>query len=51
MMDDHFEVFMDSVCINLLSTFALKFIREISLKFFFCVHSLCVLGIRVIMAP
>jgi hypothetical protein len=34
----------------LLSIFALIFIREIALKFSFCVVSLCVLCIRVIVA-
>jgi hypothetical protein len=34
----------------LLSIFALIFIREIGLKFSFCVGSLCGVGIRVIVA-
>ena len=29
MMDDHFDMFLDSVCENLLSIFASIFIREI----------------------
>ena len=40
MIDDHFDVFFDSVCENLLSTFASIFIREIDLKFSFFVGSL-----------
>ena len=45
MMDDHFAVFLDSVC---KSNFGLIFIREIGLKFSFFVGSFCGLGIRVI---
>ena len=44
---DHFDVLLNSI---LLSIFALKFIREIGLKFFFFVGSLCGLGNRVIVA-
>ena len=43
MMDDLFDVFLDSVCKNFII-----FIREIGLKFSFFVESLCGLGIRVI---
>ena len=49
MMDDRFDVFLDSLC-RILSIFALIFIREIGLKFSFFVGSLCGLGIRVIVA-
>ena len=47
-MDDHFDVFLDSVCENFIEYFPLIFIREIGLKFSFFVRSFCVLGIRVI---
>ena len=47
MMDDCLNVFLDSV---LVSIFASIFIREIALKFSIFVESLCVLGIRVIVA-
>jgi hypothetical protein len=49
-MDDHFDVFLDSVCENFLEYFASIFIRKIGLKFSFFVGSLCSLGIRVIVA-
>ena len=49
MMDDHFDVFLDSVCKDFI-IFASIFIREIVLKFSFFVGSLCGLGIRVIVA-
>ena len=45
MMNDLFDVFLDLVCENLLSSFALIFIREIGLKF-----SLCGLAVSVIVA-
>ena len=50
MLDDRFDVFLDSVCETFIEYFALTFIREISLKFSFFVGSLCGLGIRVIVA-
>jgi hypothetical protein len=50
MMDDHFDVFLDSFWEDFLSIFASIFIREIGLKFSFCVELLCGLGIRVIVA-
>jgi hypothetical protein len=50
MMDDHFDVFLDSVARILLSIIAMIFIRKIGLKFSFFVGSLCGLGIRVIVA-
>jgi hypothetical protein len=40
MKDDNFDVFLDLVSRNLLSIFALIFIWEIGLKFFFFVGSL-----------
>jgi hypothetical protein len=40
-MDDHFDVFLDSVCEDLLSIFASIFIRKIGVKFSFFVD-LCV---------
>jgi hypothetical protein len=48
MMDDHFDVFLDSLARILLSIFASIFIRKIDLKFSFSVGSLYGLGIRVI---
>ena len=39
MMDDHFDVFLDLVCENLLSNFASIFIREFGLKYSFFVGS------------
>jgi hypothetical protein len=49
MMDDCFDVFLDSVCENLI-IFASIFIRDIGHKFSFFAVSLCGLGIRVIVA-
>jgi hypothetical protein len=50
MVNNHFYVFLDSVCENLLRIFASIFIREIGLKYSFFVGSLCGFGIRVTMA-
>jgi hypothetical protein len=50
MMDDNFDVFLDSICEILLSIFALIFIREIGLKFSFFDGSFCGLVVRVIVA-
>jgi hypothetical protein len=44
------HVFLDSVSENLLSIFALIFIKEIGLKFSIFAECLCGLGIRVIVA-
>ena len=49
-VNDHFDVFLDSVCKDLLSIFASMFISEIGLKFSFLVESLCGLGTRDIVA-
>jgi hypothetical protein len=49
-VDDHLDVFLDSVFSILLTIFVSKFIREIHLMFFFLVKSLCGLGIRVMVA-
>jgi hypothetical protein len=46
-VNDHFDVFLDSVCENFIEYFCIIFIREIGLKFFFFVGSLCVLGISI----
>jgi hypothetical protein len=46
MMDDPFDVYLDSVCANFMSIFASIFIRKIGLKFSCFVGSLCGLGIR-----
>ena len=48
MVDDPFDVFLDSFTRILLSIFILIFIREICVKFSSLVGSLCGLGIRVI---
>ena len=49
MMNDRFDVFLDSVCEDFI-IFASMVIREIGLKFSFFLGSLCGLGIRVIVA-
>ena len=49
MVNNCFDVFLDSVCKNL-SIFVSIFMREIGLKFSFFVGSLCGLGISVTMA-
>jgi hypothetical protein len=41
LVNDHFDVFLDSVCENLLRIFSSIFIREIGLKFALFVGSLC----------
>jgi hypothetical protein len=46
-MDDHFDVFLDSVCENFILFFASIFIRETGLKFSFFVGSLCGFGISI----
>jgi hypothetical protein len=48
MLDDHFECSWIQFARILLSNFRLLFIREIGLKIFFFVGSLCGLGIRVL---
>jgi hypothetical protein len=50
MMDDHFDMFLDSVENILLSNFASIFINEIGLMFSFFVGYLCGLVIREIVA-
>jgi hypothetical protein len=50
MMDDRFDVFLDSLSKNFIDYFASTFIREIGLKFSIFVGSFCGLGIRVIVA-
>ena len=50
MMDDNFDVFLDSLSKNFIDYFASTFIREIGLKFSIFVGSFCGLGIRVIVA-
>jgi hypothetical protein len=50
MMDDHFDVFLDTVCSNFIEYFASIFIWEIGLKFSFFAGSLYSLGIIVIVA-
>jgi hypothetical protein len=50
MMDDRFDVFLDSVCQNFIEHFASIFMREFGLKFSFFVGSVCGLVIRVIVA-
>jgi hypothetical protein len=50
MIDDHFDVLLNLVCKNFTEYFCIDIIREIGLKFYFFVESLCGLGIRVIVA-
>jgi hypothetical protein len=50
MMDDHFDVFLDSGFENFIEYFCINIHREIGLNFSFFVGSLCGLGIRVIVA-
>jgi hypothetical protein len=47
LVDDGFDVFMDSLCKYFVEYFCITFIREIGLKFSFLVESLCGLGIRI----
>jgi hypothetical protein len=47
MVNDYFDVVLDSVFKNFIEYFALIFIREIGQKFSFFVGFLCGLGIRV----
>jgi hypothetical protein len=49
-VNDGFDVFLDSVCKNFVDHFYIKFISEIGLKFSFLVGVLYGLGIRVIVA-
>jgi hypothetical protein len=49
-VNNDFDVFLDSVCDNFLGIFVSMFISENSLNFSFCVESLCSLGIRIIVA-
>ena len=50
MVNDYFDVFLDSVGKDFVSIFASMFISEIGLKFSFLIGSLCGLGTRVIVA-
>ena len=50
MVNDGFDMFLDSVARILLSIFALIIISKIVIKFSFLVRSLCGLGVRVIVA-
>ena len=50
MLNDGFDMFLDSVTRILLSIFALIIISKIVIKFSFLVRSLCGLGVRVIVA-
>ena len=50
MLNDGFDMFLDSVARILLSIFALIIISKIVIKFSFLVRSLCGLGVRVIVA-
>jgi hypothetical protein len=44
MMDDRFDMFLDSVCENFIKYFCMIFIKEIGLKFFFFVGSFYYVG-------
>ena len=48
MVNDRFDVFLDSVCKDFVEYFASMFISEIGLKFSFLLGFLCGLGTRVI---
>ena len=50
MIDDHFDVFLHSVCKNFIEYFCMDIHKGNCLKFSFFVGSLCGLGIRVIVA-
>ena len=50
MMDDCFDVFLDSACEDFIEYFASIIIRQIGLKFSCFLESLCGLGSRVIVA-
>jgi hypothetical protein len=50
MMGDHFDVFLDSVCKNIIEYFCINVYKEFGLKFSFFVEALCGLGISVILA-
>jgi hypothetical protein len=50
MMDNYFDVFLDSVGKNFIEYFTSMFIRETGLKFSFFVGSLCGFGISVTVA-
>ena len=50
MVDDVFDVFLDSVCENFIEHFSLMFIRKIALQFSFFVESLYGLDTRVTVA-
>ena len=50
MVDDRFDVFLDSVGKNFIEYFCIYVHREIGLKFSFFVGSLCGFGISVIVA-
>jgi hypothetical protein len=50
LVNDDFDVFLDSICKNIIEYFSLIFISKIGLKFSFLVVSLCGLGVRVIVA-
>ena len=50
MLNDGFDMFLDSVARILLSIFALIIISKIVIKFSFLVRSLCGLHVRVIVA-
>ena len=50
MLNDGFDMFLDSVTRILLSIFALIIISKIVIKFSFLVRSLCGLHVRVIVA-
>jgi len=50
MVNVHFDVFLDWFSRILFSILASTFIKEIGLKFYFFVGSLCALGISIIVA-
>ena len=50
MVNDGFDVFLDSICENFIEYFVLIFMSKIGLKFSFFVQSLCGLCISLIVA-
>jgi hypothetical protein len=50
MMDDRFDVFLESICEDIIENFCIDIHKGIVLKFSFFVGSLCGLDIRVIVA-
>jgi hypothetical protein len=50
MVDDIFDMFLNLVCKYFIGYFCINFMREIGLKFYFFIESLCGLDIKVTVA-